>query len=171
MATTRSQSAPDLADSAGTAYPPIAKMAARSCSPAASSCFDRALRRTREEQHNVRYGQIRNRTGGKLTHAVKAEQNDLRSRGRVPPRQVVAAEYRGPIRPVFTLPDSSAEDEVIHVALPHVAGKVNLFGSDAEVRQVVATRGEVLQRDGVGLDVGGDVAQCGCGSVAELGHV
>ena len=72
---------------------------------------------------------------------------------------------------MFTLPDSSTQDEVIHVALPHVAGEVNLFGPDVEVRQVVAARGEDLQRDGVGLDVGGDVAQCGCGSVAELGHV
>ena len=50
-------------------------------------------------------------------------------------------------------------------------GKVNLSGSDVEVRQVVATQGEDLQQDGVGLDVGGDVAQCACGSVAELGHI
>ena len=148
MATTRSQSAPDLADSAGTAYPPIAKMAARSCSPAASSCFDRALRRTGEEQDNVRYGQIRSRIGGKLTHAVKAEQHDLRSRGRVPSRQVVAAEYRRLICPVLTLPDSSTEDEVVHVVLPYVAGEVTLPGLDVEVRQVVAVRGEDLQRDG-----------------------
>ena len=51
----------------------------------------------------------------------------------------------------FTLPDSSAEDEVIHVALPHVAGEVDLLGPDVEVRQVVAAQGEDPQRDGVGL--------------------
>ena len=59
---------------------------------------------------------------------------------------------------MFTLPDSSVEDEVIHVTLPHVAGEVDLLGPDVEVRQVVAAQGEDSQRDGVKSDEGGVVA-------------
>ena len=48
---------------------------------------------------------------------------------------------------MFTLPDGSVEDEVIHVAFPHVAGEVDPPGSDVEVLQVVAARGEDPEQD------------------------
>ncbi len=103
------------------------------------NCRARALRRTKETDGGVSVTLLLIHDEGRLlTHAIEAEQYDLRYTGRVLDR-IAALEHRRAIDPMLILPERGAKNQVIHAVLPSIAGEVNFLESDVQVSEIVAT--------------------------------